>query len=86
MIGDKETGFFITSGELVNDSEINYFVAAYNKLEQAKEYNLTATALKLLRIDSEYKYTVLFDVIAHIKEILAEHEERQMKKRLKHGN
>lgn len=54
-------------------------------LEQAKEYGFCNDVMQMLHIDSEFKYFILMEVIAFIKEIMAEHEERKLK-RLQHGN
>lgn len=67
------------------DGQTGFFISAYNMLEQAKEYGFCNDVMQMLHIDSEFKYFILMEVIAFIKEIMAEHEERKLK-RLQHGN
>jgi len=82
---NSQTGFFILSGELIKDSEVNYFLSAFNKVQQSVEYGLTEQVLKLIKVDSEFKFLVLFEMIEHIKSVLSEHEERKAK-RLNRGD
>ena len=68
------------------DAETGFFISAYNKMQQAKEYGLAKETLDLLGIDSEFKYLNMLDIFEEITSIFREKAERDAEKlRRKNG-